>query len=293
MPQRERRGRQPKFPPSPNNTSTSLLGSEEDNIHMQSFSAERQSQQVKNVLGIAGAVAAGILILSSVFVVPAGKVGVVTTLGRVAKKPRTPGLNIKLPFIQSSHLFSIRTQVVPENFSTLTKDLQVIEATATIKYAVKPNEAPRIYSTIAISDDGIYSRVIQPSLLKSLKSVFSKYELNTIATDWNNISTLVEESVAGELNKFDYVAVQGLDLTGLQIAEEYRSAIEQKQIAEQQLLRAKTEVKIAEQEALKFTTLNRGLNNQVLYKLFLDKWDGKTKVVPGINGGTPPVIVGN
>ena len=135
--------------------------------------------------------------------------------------------------------------------------------------------------------------MIQPSLLKSLKSVFSKYELNTIATDWNNISTLVEESVAGELNKFDYVAVQGLDLTGLQIAEEYRSAIEQKQIAEQQLLRAKTEVKIAEQEALKFETLNRGLNNQVLYKLFLDKWDGTTKVVPGVNGVTPPVIVGN
>ena len=81
---------------------------------------------------------AGILILSSVFVVPAGKVGVVTTLGRVAKKPRTPGLNIKLPFIQNSHLFSIRTQVVPENFSTLTKDLQVIQATADTAPAI-PN----------------------------------------------------------------------------------------------------------------------------------------------------------
>ena len=260
---------------------------------MKSFSQERQIKRIKNALAIAGAVGGGIMILSSVFVVPAGEVGVVTTLGKVSKKPRRPGLNIKLPFFQSSHLFSVRTQVVPENFSTLTKDLQVIEATATIKYAVKPNEAPRIYSTIAISDDDIYSRVIQPSLLKSLKSVFSKYELNTIATDWNNISALVEESVAGELDKFDYVAVQGLDLTGLKIAEEYRSAIEQKQIAEQQLLRAKTEVKIAEQEALKFETLNRGLNNQVLYKLFLDKWDGKTKVVPGISGGTPPVIVGN
>ena len=176
-------------------------------------------QNSKNVLAIAGTVAGGILILSSVFVVPAGRVGVVTTLGKVAKKPRLPGLNIKLPFIQSSHLFSIRTQVVPEKFSTLTKDLQVIEATATVKYAVKPDEAPRIYSTIAISDDDIYGRVIQPSLLKSLKSVFSKYELNTIATDWNTISTLVEESVARELNKFDYVAVKGLDLTGLKIAE--------------------------------------------------------------------------
>ena len=52
-------------------------------------------------------------------------------------------------------------------------------------------------------------------------------------------------------------------------------------------------MKIAEQEALKFETLNRGLNNQVLYKLFLDKWDGTTKVVPSINGATTPVIVGN
>ena len=66
-----------------------------------------------------------------------------------------------------------------------------------------------------------------------------------------------------------------------------------KQIAQQQLLRAKTEVQIAEQEALKFQILTRSLNDSVLYKLFLDKWDGKTKVVPPIRGGsTPPVIVG-
>ena len=82
---------------------------------------------------------------------------------------------------------------------------------------------------------------------------------------------------------------------GLQIAEEYRAAIEQKQIAEQQLLRAQTEVKIAEQEAIRYDTLNRSLDDQVLFKLFLDKWDGRTEVVPalpGTPGGTPPVIVG-
>ena len=86
--------------------------------------------------------------------------------------------------------------------------------------------------------------------------------------------------------------MKGLDITGLKIAEEYRAAIEQKQIAEQQLLRAKTEVRIAEQEARKFNTLNKALNEKVLYKLFLDKWDGQTQVVPGLGGGTPPVIVG-
>ena len=244
-------------------------------------------------LTIIAAFTALIIAVASVFVVPAGEVAVITTLGKVSEAPRFPGLNFKAPFLQSVHFFNVRTQVRPEEFSSLTKDLQVIEATATIKYAVKQTEAPRVYSTISTGNEGIYARIIQPSLLKSLKSVFSKYELVEIATDWNTISSIVETSVAKELEKFDYVDVKGLDLTGLKIAEEYRSAIEQKQIAEQRLLKAETEVKIAEQEAIKFETLNKGLNERVLYKLFLDKWDGQTQVVPGLSGaGTPPVIVG-
>ena len=54
-------------------------------------------------------------------------------------------------------------------------------------------------------------------------------------------------------------------------------------------------MEIAAQEALRYETLNKGLNDQVLFKLFLDKWDGSTQVVPGLpgtNGSMPPVIVG-
>ncbi len=234
---------------------------------------------------ILAAAAALILLLSqTVFIVPAGNVAVVTTLGKVTGVPRSPGPNVKAPLIQSTSLFDVRTQVKPEQFSTLTKDLQVIQATATVKYAMKAAEAARIYETIATDDQQIYPRVIQPSLLKALKSVFSQYELVTIATEWNTISELVQDKVAEELEKFGYVTVQGLDLTGLQIAEEYRAAIEQKQIAEQQLLRATTEVKIAEQEAKRYQTLNSSLDDSVLYKLFLDKWDGQTSVVPALPG---------
>ncbi|MFL0768324.1 MAG: prohibitin family protein [Prochlorococcus sp.] len=244
---------------------------------------------------IALALSALILVGQALFVVPAGQVAVVTTLGKVTGGSRLPGLNVKLPLVQAVYPFDVRTQVRPEEFATLTKDLQVIEATATVKYAVRPSEAGRIYSTIASSDREVYPRIIQPSLLKALKSVFSQYELVTIASEWSDISALVERTVAEELDKFDYVEVRGLDLTGLQIAEEYRAAIEQKQIAEQQLLRAQTEVKIAEQEAIRYDTLNKSLDDQVLFKLFLDKWNGETQVVPSLPGngtGMPPVIVG-
>lgn len=248
------------------------------------------------LVAIVAIVLAALLLLGqALFVVPAGEVAVITTLGKVSGAPRQPGLNAKLPLVQQVWPFSIRTQVKPENFATLTKDLQVIQATATIKYALRPDEAGRVYSTIASSDRDVYPRIIQPSLLKALKSVFSQYELVTIASEWNDISALVASTVADELDQFDYVKVVGLDLTGLEIAEEYRAAIEQKQIAEQQLLRAQTEVKIAEQEAIRYDTLNRSLDDQVLFKLFLDKWDGRTEVVPalpGTTGGSTPVIVG-
>jgi regulator of protease activity HflC (stomatin/prohibitin superfamily) len=122
-------------------------------------SKSQPEQITKTVVGVTTVFIGGIALLSSVFVVPAGEVGVVTTLGKVSNTPREPGLNLKLPFIQATHNFSVRTQVIPEKFSTLTKDLQVIEATATVKYAVKPGEAPRIYSTIATDDSAIYARV--------------------------------------------------------------------------------------------------------------------------------------
>ncbi len=236
-----------------------------------------------------------VLLTQALFVVPAGQVAVVTTLGKVSGGSRRPGLNFKVPFVQNVFPFDVRTQVRPEKFATLTKDLQVIEATATVKYAVRPSEAGRVYSTIAYSDREVYPRIIQPSLLKALKSVFSQYELVTIASKWSDISELIKKTVSEELEKFDYVDVRGLDLTGLEIAEEYRAAIEQKQIAEQQLLRAQTEVKIAEQEAIRYETLTQSLDDQVLFKLFLDKWDGKTQVVPALPGskaGMPAVIVG-
>jgi prohibitin 2 len=229
---------------------------------------------------------------SFIFIVKAGTVAVITTFGKVTGDSKKAGLHIIIPFAQRYHIFSIKTQVIPEEFSTLTKDLQVIKATATIKYAIKSDQVGRIFAQIAKSDQDIYPKIIKPSLLKALKSVFSKYDLVLIASEWGKISEEIEDSVSQELQKYNYVNVIGLDMTGLVIAEEYRSAIEEKQIAEQRLLRAQIEVKIAEQEAIKFKTLSKNLDNKVLYKLFLDKWNGKTAVVPGLNDNNKiPIIV--
>ena len=77
------------------------------------------------VLLVAVALSVLLLLGQSLFIVPAGKVAVITTLGKVSGGSRLPGLNLKIPFVQSVFPFDVRTQVRPEEFATLTKDLQV------------------------------------------------------------------------------------------------------------------------------------------------------------------------
>lgn len=90
--------------------------------------------------------------------------------------PGRQGAHFKAPLVQAISLSDGPTQVVPEQFSTLTEGLQAIQATATMKYAMKSSEAGRIHETIATDDPPIHPRVLVPLLLKALKSVFSQYE---------------------------------------------------------------------------------------------------------------------
>ena len=83
---------------------------------------------------------------------------------------RKPGLNLKSLLFGQCFLLTCD----PSNLKGLvTKDLQVIRATATVKYSVKPNEAGRIFATIASRNSDVYAKIVQPSLLKLL-NLFSQ-----------------------------------------------------------------------------------------------------------------------
>ena len=102
----------------------------------------RRINDPANSLAVVVAIVLSALLLlgQALFIVPAGKVAVVTTLSKVSGGSRLPGLNLKVPFIQSVYPFDVRTQVKPEEFATLTKDLQVIEATATVNTRFVPTK---------------------------------------------------------------------------------------------------------------------------------------------------------
>lgn len=228
-----------------------------------------------------------------IFVVKAGNVAVITTFGKVVEgRPLGPGLHIIIPIAQKYNLFNVKTQVITEEFTAYTNDTQLIKAKATVKYNLIGEKAGIVYETITNNNSAIYEKIVQPSLKKNTKAVISKFQINEIASSWENISNKIEDQVRAELDLEGFVKITSLDLTGLTIAEDYRNAIELKLIAEQTRLKAITEVNIAILEAEKFKKLKLELNDEILYKLMIDKWNGETSVIPGLNSKNDiPVIV--
>ena len=60
-------------------------------------SANPQGPETGLVAIVAIGLATLLLLAQALFIVPAGEVAVITTLGKVSGLPRQPGLNIKLP----------------------------------------------------------------------------------------------------------------------------------------------------------------------------------------------------
>ena len=63
------------------------------------------------VLGFTGF----LLLTQAFFVVPAGQVSVVTTLGKVSGGSRKPGLNFKVPFVQNTYPCLLYTSPSPRD----------------------------------------------------------------------------------------------------------------------------------------------------------------------------------
>ena len=69
----------------------------------------RRINDPANSIAVLVAIVLSVLLLlgQALFIVPAGKVAVVTTLGKVSGGSRLPGLNLKVPFIQSVYPLSL------------------------------------------------------------------------------------------------------------------------------------------------------------------------------------------
>lgn len=231
-----------------------------------------------------------LLIASSFTVVGAGNTGVVVTLGAVSDNVLSEGLHLKIPFVQNVVQINNRTQKIETDGSASSSDLQVITYLVAVNYRVDNKSSASLYKNIGIDYENV---IITPAIQESIKAVTARYTAEELITRRQEVSTQIKDALSEKISEYG-ITVEIFNIINFDFSEEFNDAVEAKQTAQQNALKAeqdlarieieaKQQVTQAEAEAQSIKLIQDALTASPDYVEYIkwNKWDGKLPNVMG------------
>lgn len=251
-----------------------------------------------------------VLLAGSIVVIEAGHTGVVLTFGKASPVVMQEGIHLKIPFVQKIVTINnriVKTVVTTEAFS---KDLQTVSTVIAVNYHINKSSSSQIYADVGLGYEDV---LITPAINEVLKAVTAKYTAQELVGSRGEVSVLLDESLNGKLNDYG-IYVDGLNIINWDFSEEYISAVEAKQVAEQNLIKTRTEQEqalvvantdaqkqviaaqaeadkiklLAEANAESNNIITASLNDLLIRYETIQKWDG---ALPKVTGGTSGTLI--
>lgn len=234
-------------------------------------------------------------LLSSFTIVPAGHTGVVVTLGKVNEGVMQEGIHMKAPFVQQVVMIDNRIQKLEVTTEAFSKDLQSVNTVLAINYRVDQAKSYSIYKNIGADYENV---LVVPAVNEVLKAIVATYTAEQSVTNRTLISDGLVTGLNEKLNGIG-LYVTDVNIIDFDFSEAFITAIEEKQVAQQQLLKAETEKQTAitnaeaEAEATKIRAeaeaeanrlLSESLTDQVIENRKIEKWNGELPAVMGSDG---------
>jgi len=263
----------------------------------------------KIVVGILGLLFLLLIVNNSIVAIGAGHRGVLTMFG----KPigiLDEGLNFKVPIVQGVAVMSLKTLKYEAQASSASKDLQDVSASVALNYHLDGSETLELYRTIG-TNDIIESTIIQPAVQESVKAATAKYNAEQLIEERPLVKAHIEDSLRSRLGERG-IYVETISITNFEFSQQFTQAIEQKQVAQQNALKAERDLQrikieaeqdvahaqgqanatltkaIAEAQAIDIQGKALKENQEVVVLRSVEKWNG---VLPMVNGGNIPFIL--
>ena len=255
-----------------------------------------------------------ILAINSVATVPVGSTGILLTMGKVEDSALTEGLHFKLPFVQRIISMDNRVKKLELSTEAFSKDIQTVSATLAVNYRLQPEKTFSIYKT---AGQAYESNLIVPATHEVLKSVCAQYTAEELISKRAESSDMMRDELDAKLSGIG-ISVTDFNIIDFDFSDEFISAVESKQVAEQLKKKAATEnetaiaqaerekqvaikqseaqaesVRIAAQaeadavklaadaEAYRLQRINEQLSEKTIQNTLAERWDGK---LPGVVG---------
>ena len=212
------------------------------------------------------------LLATSIVIIPAGNVGVITQFGKVTGREMIPGFNIKAPWpIQRVDVFSTQIQKDQVDAEAASTDLQNVTTTVAVNYHLDRAKVSDIYQNIG---DDYKSRVIDPAIQETVKATVSKFNAAELISHRQQVKEEVDLSLAGRVLPYG-VIIDAVSIVNFNFSAEFNRAIESKQVAQQQAEQAQYNLEKAQLDAQAQESVKASLTDQILEQQAIAKWDGK------------------
>ncbi len=250
------------------------------------------------VVIVVAALLLGITLFNTFTIVDAGHTGVVVTMGKVKEGVLQEGIHAKAPFVQKVVKIDNRIRKLEVNTEAFSKDLQSVNTVLAINYRVDTSKSYSIYKNIGADYETV---LVVPAVNEVLKAITSTYTAEESVTNRVLISDGLIEGLNEKLNDIG-LYVTDVNIIDFHFSDAFITAIEEKQVAQQKLLKAETEKKTAitnaeaEAEATKIKAkgeaeankvISDSLTNKVIENKKIEKWNGE---LPKVTGNSSSLI---
>ncbi|MBQ8409162.1 MAG: prohibitin family protein [Clostridia bacterium] len=168
--------------------------------------------------------------------VPTGHTGILTTFGKVEDVTLEAGVQFKLPW-QEIVCMDNRTQKGVVEMKGFSKDIQEVSIIYSINYQINKQNAQNIYKSIGTD---YYDRVMSPRIQETVKNVIANYDAEQLINSRDTLSQEITALLKEELSFYN-IDVVSTAIEDLDFSDAFTNAVEEKAVAAQALLKAKTE----------------------------------------------------
>ena len=216
-----------------------------------------------------------IMFFLSFTVVKSGEVGLKVRYGKIINTSIKEGINFKIPLVEKIVKVNIKVQKAEMDVEASTKDLQTVNTSVAVNYRVDGDKASSLYKKVGNTYE---ETVLQPAIKESIKSAIAQYNAEEVITKRKDVSESCLEAIQGKVKKYGII-IEDFNLTNFSFSDEYTKAIEDKQVAQQNLEKAKLEAEKKLTEAKATAEANRlkqqTITDKIIQEKFIEKWDGK------------------
>ncbi|EKX50901.1 hypothetical protein GUITHDRAFT_134990 [Guillardia theta CCMP2712] len=154
------------------------------------------------------------------------------------------GTHFKVPWFQRPYIYNVRS--TPRNIKSLTgsKDLQMVDINLRLIYRPVVDKLPEMYRTLGMDYD---ERVLPSIANEVLKSVVAQYNAIELIVKREQVSAQVRNRLQERAKDF-FMVLDDVSITHLAFSPQFTTAVEAKQVAQQDAERSKWIVEKAIEE---------------------------------------------